>query len=289
MSLEIYTTVSRMNVFGAEFDYEGGVKQSVGGVPSPDPMPPIQAPLPVGNTLSYYLFPDVLPDQRVSGSTTYRALMIKNSSNVVLPSLRLVVRQPQSSAQIAISATVADTMPRLNSETQDPGVVFSTDVTVGPIPANQYAAVWFRRTVPAACPAWSQDYWGIEATPFTGGAIGVLFFQNLLSGTLVSRVASTNRTSGLKLGGSEVFTISCVDRFGAEKDPAQNRVRVILSKPSNPTVSGDFPESITEMDMATRVGMGVYSYTFRPTVAGFFTLRFDIGDSEWVVTRNVRP
>lgn len=290
MSLELYTTTSRTGVSMVEFDYLGGPKQSLGGIPSQHQMLQVMSPLPLeSGTPAYSLFPDVTSSQRVSGYVSYRGIMVKNASSLDLPTLRLKVAQPQSSALIAINAFVADAMPRLNNETVDPGVVFSTDVTVGPIPAGHYVALWVRRTIPAACQAWSRDYWGLEVTPGTGSTLGVVFFQNLLANVGITKVSGAITPKAVKVGATETFTIVCSDLFGAPTDPAQNRVRVIVSRPSDPDPSGNFPEAYSELDTATRVGVGVYSYPFSPASPGFYTIRFDIGEDASTLGRNVYP
>lgn len=285
----LYPTIPLLGVSGATLGYAGTANNSLGGTQAGAPLPTTVEPYPVtGPVTQHRLFPDVPAMDRPAGQVTYRGLLIQNDG-AEIPALRVRVIQPLSMATVDFQVVLASTLPVLSSETQDPGGAFVNDYTL-PVPfaAGALGGIWFRRTIPAGAAAYPLDYWLLELSAPGMTSQIFMFFQTLEVG--VRDITASSDRSSLRIGETDTFTIRCFDSNGAPVDAGLQRVRTIVTKPANPGMSSTYPAIITEVGTCTREDLGVYSYTFRPEIPGFYTLCFDAG--EWApvgLQRNVLP
>lgn len=289
INLTPYPTIPLMGVSGATLGYSGGLNQSLGGTKAGSPLPTQTTPYPVtGPADQYRLFPDVDARDRSVGQVTYRGLIVQNDG-ADLADLRVHAIQPLSNASIDFQVVDAAVLPRLASETQDPGGAFVNDMTFpATFTAGGTVGVWIRRTIPAGCAAYPLDYWILHLSAPGWTSQNMMFWHTIRSG--VFRVSAVGSTEPLSLGQTEEIQIICQDCFGSPVDPGQNLLYVDINKPSNSGMPSTYPAFNPEVDTCTRTDLGVYTYTFRPDLAGFYTLRFDAGEGTRVVLeRNVRP
>lgn len=289
--------------------FVGGANQSLGGVKSLQPVPiyfPFLKEIEYAKVAQHTrdvpcswhrLFKDFTSAQLTAGRTVYRGLQIHNDSdNTDFESLSIWVTQPQSGTAITVGleTPVAGVITRVANETSAPaGVVFSSPTEGAPLTGPAHMGVdkthgiWIKQVVSAGQAAYPFDYWGLHIKMGTGSPRSWYFFQHLLAGVSISSVAS-NLTSGVStyVNQGETFTITM---SGGPTDPAQNTVYVLINGPEPFGDALDMPGISTTVDLAERSSAGVYTYGWTPSIPGFYTLEFNIGESYSRVERNVLP
>lgn len=278
---------------GAPF-HMGGVNQSIGGKASTTSLRVIDTPWPLfGDRPVFSLFRDISMRQRESGSTFYRGLALRNS-DVDVDDLRIEALQADNPG-ITFSLQIVPGvpyLPRLSSETQNPGGVF---VPAFDFPATVSALavvyLWVKVEVAPGTVAWSWDHLGLKLTApgFTSQVWPFVF--NAKAGVNISDVTSTGVGNTTAKGRTfRVYT----QRNSEAADPGNQVVYVVASGGSSRVIPhvgnvGEFPGVEPELDICQREDMGVYTYEFNPGEAGTYSIRFDIGEHYWLTLVDVTP